>query len=257
VVVIGVDGRWLEASLSRHYKRLLRSPVEYLEKIIQLPFVLRPMSSDAYVAMVGDLTTARVRSLPTDAGQSGSGEAGDAGEDRYSAVSSAQPDVPADATGAATSEASRALVISEPERKLLGKVGGLITTPRTTKRFVNTYRMVRVCAGDTDADKFSPDGDGEYQAVIVLLAVLMGCPDAKEIFDRIMSGAPDADVWTLMRTPPTTAPASRAGSGPDAITALQELVDLSTAGADQRWIPLVSRFTYHLPSVVAPTPESV
>ena len=84
VVVIGVDGRWLEASLSSHYDRLLRSPVEYLEKIIQLPFVLRPMSPDAYVAMVGDLTTARVRALPTDAGQGGSGEHGDAGEDRYS-----------------------------------------------------------------------------------------------------------------------------------------------------------------------------
>ena len=74
VVVIGVDGRWLEASLSRHYDRLLRSPVEYLEKIIQLPFVLRPMSPDAYVTMVDDLTTARVRALPTDAGQGGSGE---------------------------------------------------------------------------------------------------------------------------------------------------------------------------------------
>ena len=90
------------------------------------------------------------------------------------------------------------LVIGETERKLLGKVGGLFTTPRTTKRFVNTYRMVQVCAfnrGDTNGAKFSPSGDGEYQAVVVLLAILMGRPDAKEIFDRIMSGAPDADVW--------------------------------------------------------------
>jgi hypothetical protein len=68
-----------------------------------------------------------------------------------------------------------------------------------------------------------------------------------------MNGAPDADVWTLMGNQAAT----RAGSGPDAIKALQELVDLSAASAYQRWIPLVSRFTYHLPSVVAPTPESV
>ncbi len=285
VVVIGVDGRWLEASLSRHYDRLLRSPVEYLEKIIQLPFVLRPMSPDAYVTMVDDLTKARVRALPTDAGQGGSEEVADAGEDRYKGVSSDQSDLPGDATGAATGETSRAvgaakvvvpqprapqpesLVISEPERKLLGKVGALITTPRTTKRFVNTYRMVRVCAGDTDADKFSPDGGGEYQAVIVLLAVLMGCPDAKEIFDRIMNGAPDADVWTLMKAPATPARAAEGAeteparpvpvTHPDAIKFLKEHVDLSNAGAYQRWIPLVSRFTYHLPSVVAPTPESV
>ena len=158
-------------------------------------------------------------------------------------------------------------MISEPERKLLGKVGGLITTPRTTKRFVDTYRMVRVCAGDTDADKFSPDDGREYQAVIVLLAILMGCPDAKDIFDRIMNGAPDADVWTLIKPPPKTAAATAepatesagpaVGTRPDSIKALQDFVDLSTAGAYQRWIPLVSRFTYHLPSVVAPTSESV
>ena len=282
VVVIGVDGRWLETSLSRHYDRLLRSPVEYLEKIIQLPFVLRPMSPDAYVTMVDDLTTARIRAVPIDADQGGLGEPGDTDEDRYSGGASGQPDVPSDATEAPTSETEQSpadaavevvvprpraaqpesLVISEPERKLLGKVGGLITTPRTTKRFINTYRMVRVCAGDTDADKFSPDGDGEYQAVIVLLAILMGCPDSKEIFDRIMNGSPDADVWTLIKTPRRTAaaskgPASQAGTEPDAFKVLQELVDLSTARAFQRWIPLVSRFTYHLPSVVAPTPESV
>ena len=291
VVVIGVDGRWLEASLSRHYDRLLRSPVEYLEKIIQLPFVLRPMSPDGYVTMVDDLTTARLRARPKDAGQGGSGDRRDAEEDRYAGVSSGQPDVPADGTETLAVETSRtagaaeivvprprapqpeSLVISEPERKLLRKVGGLITTPRTTKRFVNTYRMVRVCAGDTAADKFSPDGDGEYQAVIVLLAILMGCPDAKDIFDRIMNGAPDADVWTLMKPPPKPAAATEepatestestesavpaVGTRPDSIKALQDLVDLSAAGAYQRWIPLVSRFTYHLPSVVAPTPESV
>jgi hypothetical protein len=69
-----------------------------------------------------------------------------------------------------------ALVITDDERKLLGKVGALITTPRTTKRLINTYRMLRVCAGDDEAERFSPESDGEYQAVVVLLAVLLGCP---------------------------------------------------------------------------------
>ena len=283
VVVIGVDGRWLEASLSRHYDRLLRSPVEYLEKIIQLPFVLRPMSPDNYVTMVEDLTTARVRVRPPESGQGGSGgwgrrrrqvfgrlvrtvgvprrrDRGGHGRDvgrlvppRSSYRGHGLP------TPSRWSSASR-------KRKLLGKVGGLITTPRTTKRFVNTYRMVRVCAGDKDADKFSPNHGREYQAVIVLLAILMGCPDAKDIFDRIMNGAPDADVWTLMKPPSKPAATEEAATEsagpqgwncPDSIKALQDLVDLSAAGAYQRWIPLVSRFTYHLPSVVAPTPESV
>jgi hypothetical protein len=66
-------------------------------------------------------------------------------------------------------------VITDDEPKLLGKVGALITTPRTTKRRINTYRMLRVCAGDDEAELFSPEGDGEYQVVVVLRAVLLGC----------------------------------------------------------------------------------
>jgi hypothetical protein len=42
--------------------------------------------------------------------------------------------------------------------------------------------MLRVCAGDDEAERFSPEGDGEYQVVVVLLAVLLGCPgEAKDV----------------------------------------------------------------------------
>jgi len=289
VVVIGVDGRWLESSLSSHYDKLLRSPVEYLEKIIQLPFVLRPMSPEAYAAMVVDLTSARKRMPPRGSDDPKTAEGATSGtpedtgdstgmvppppasaDEEPSQTPAATPtQTPIDVRGTPRMPRPEALVISDAERRLLGKVGSLITTPRTTKRLVNTYRMLRVCAGDDDAARFSPEGGGEYQAVVVLLAILLGCPgQAKEIFDRIMAGDPGADVWMLMREPEKAAtdgafvewPATAVRSATTVnarFDILEELVDLSDAETYQRWIPLVSRFTYHLPSVVAPTARSV
>jgi hypothetical protein len=168
-----------------------------------------------------------------------------------------------------------ALVITDDERKLLGKVGDLITTPRTTKRLINTYRMLRVCAGDDAAERFSPEGDGEYQAVVVLLAVLLGCPgEAKDIFDRIMGGDPAADAWTLMRGPEKVSPDEAPDRAPDgAPDGASNLVPATAVGPHRQGElslrrpresggpvergdlpaldPLVSRFTYHLPAVVA------
>ena len=44
VVVVGVDSRWLERSLREHYPNLLVEPEHYLEKIFQIPFMLRRMT---------------------------------------------------------------------------------------------------------------------------------------------------------------------------------------------------------------------
>ncbi|MET0863064.1 MAG: P-loop NTPase fold protein, partial [Nakamurella sp.] len=143
VVVIGVDGRWLEASLSSHYDTLLRSPVEYLEKIIQLPFVLRPMGPDAYLALVDDLTSAR-RSDAHRAGTAGqpvvteespsddTSARPSGGVDDGSSVGAADPgDIATPpgttiATAAGSANAirlprSESLVISAEERELMGK----------------------------------------------------------------------------------------------------------------------------------------
>ena len=58
VVVVGVDSRWLEASLKAHYATLLEEPADYLEKIIQVPFILRRMSDVGFEDLIGELTRA-------------------------------------------------------------------------------------------------------------------------------------------------------------------------------------------------------
>ena len=80
VVVLAVDPRWLLQSLRLHYSELLAdekqldaewesTPLNYLEKIIQIPFTLRPMGEGGIAALVAGLlpvteTVGRGRSTP-------------------------------------------------------------------------------------------------------------------------------------------------------------------------------------------------
>ena len=59
VVVVGVDSRWLERSLRAHYEDLLEEPDSYLEKIFQIPFMLRPMTPGRYRDLIDGLTTSQ------------------------------------------------------------------------------------------------------------------------------------------------------------------------------------------------------
>lgn len=258
VVVIGVDGRWLEASLRACYDKLLESPRDYLEKIIQLPFVLRPMSPDGYSALVASLTPAISSTdglaARTGAAQDAPALDGDqAGDDEPTPMPGPAVADPGPVSGIEVAMPKpESLNISSEERLLLGQIGALITTPRATKRLVNTYRMLRVCAGDDDADRFSPKGGGEYRAVIVLLALQIGCPGAANaVFGSIVAAGPTAKVWTLLQAN---------GDASDVVRRMEKLqpvVDASSIEAYQRWVPLVSRFTYQLGSVIAPTASSV
>jgi hypothetical protein len=54
----------------------------------------------------------------------------------------------------------------------------LLDTPRAVKRYVNLYRLVRSDIADDELDTFiGPAARGPYQAVLVLLAVLVAAPE--------------------------------------------------------------------------------
>jgi KAP family P-loop domain len=71
VVVVAVDPRWLLRSLTVHYQELFEAaspattsqegswgstPMQYLEKIFQIPFTLPPVDHTGYITMVDALT---------------------------------------------------------------------------------------------------------------------------------------------------------------------------------------------------------
>ncbi len=97
VVVVGVDSRWLLHSLQRHVAAFRKpgenggapeperehwrsTPLNYLEKIFQIPLTLRPMNAEGFDLLVEDLTMQR----DGDGRRGGSG-AGSAGGDTEAA----------------------------------------------------------------------------------------------------------------------------------------------------------------------------
>ena len=224
VVVVGVDPRWLLRSLQRHYKEVLSSdsseedgafgsdddrfwestPQNYLEKIFQIPFALRPMSSTGFGRLVDQLTSSAVKA-PEDRGNGQTCEQPSGRRrkptwcDRRASARRAErpprlrprcrrrrdPQAPArrrPRRSPRTPVAAKpridanpaTLLIDEEELEFLKGLAELVATPRETKRLVNLYRLVRA---SLPADALEPFlRDRAYQPLLTLLAVLVGFP---------------------------------------------------------------------------------
>ncbi len=280
VVVVAVDARWLVRSLEYHHHELFKgggdggdvaTPIDYLDKIFQIPFTLLPPAPDAtaeylrsllpqpaptqrtpprWQAGSGTAGTADANLAGYTAGQSASTEADSAGAAHPGPREGDEPDeaafagsaadsaaghaiggvreqtslagsTPAEAliperrrrggvaeAGAATSGTSSGLApgaaeatvelrplglqVSQAEVEFMARLGGLLPTPRVAKRLVNLYRLVRIGVRSGElADFVGDENGGPYQAVQVLLAILVGHPEfAREVF-RVILGSAD------------------------------------------------------------------
>ncbi|MFG1626204.1 P-loop NTPase fold protein [Kribbella sp. NPDC049227] len=281
VVVVGVDSRWLTRSLAAHYDNLLDEPDSYLEKIFQIPFALRRMTQQRYQDLIVALTPPPSPARETtDSHGTVVPPPEDAIEpSRIASVSQESPDksyevdnseVEANPSGSAadpqadahptppiepeTSEPAlprpEALSLTAPERSLLGQVSDFVPTPRAAKRLVNIYRMLRVSVPSDELEAFLPktdsevDRDGnEYQAVILLLGILIGRPAVSQhVFNSLTAAPPSTDIWQLL------APFEELN---EPLRRLREHVTVGRIDAYQRWAPRVSRFSFRM-AVVPP-----
>jgi hypothetical protein len=197
VVVLAVDTRWLAQSLQMRYPQLLgqpdsAAPSDYLEKIIQVPVHLMPLDEALVRTMITGLTGApaplAAASAPgAVAPASAAGAAGPAaGPDADSSPvaehpRTARPPLPA-----------HVLQITPDEATALAAVAPLVgSTPRTVKRFVNTYRLLKARALDP-AEFDHPQGAiGDHEVVAFLLAVVTGRPAAYRCLVPALECAPD------------------------------------------------------------------
>jgi len=208
VVVVGVDPRWLLRSLQSHYRETFETltvrnpdsdglssrlewnttPLDYLEKIFNIPFVLPGMSSESFGSLIDDLSK----------------ETGD-GVDADSATNAEHDDLDTEVvSGAAAARRGNAHTVVSPnsgllapqahsvvselqlgrrpkprpltsqEKQLLAALGALVETPRQGKRLFNLYRLIRSAGNLRSASDFlgTETRPGEFQAVAVLLAIL-------------------------------------------------------------------------------------
>jgi hypothetical protein len=290
VVVVGVDSRWLERSLEAHYEALLEEPGNYLEKIFQIPFILQRMTPSRYQDLIEGLTALVGQpSGPAEARPAGT-TASPAPEVPEASAGPATPTIPAETESprvVATPEPAppvltpvsvpaapvlppppalprpEALVISAAERALLGHLGGIVPTPRAAKRLVNIYRMLRVSVPEDELGAFGPDSDGggEYQAVILLLAILVGRPvEAAGVFGALRAASGEDDLWQVLdsyaaarrKMPGNSEHTAGLAGGADitaALGKLREHVTVSSAGPYRRWAPRVARFSFRLGTV--------
>jgi hypothetical protein len=255
VVVVGVDARWIGHSLRKSFPEMLRAnwedggaslsgeerlakmatPRDYVEKIFQVPFWLKPMDDDASQKLLEGLIPANQispASGETADGQILTGKArstagawkddGTPPQGNISAVAGqiplgATPSLPTPRAGDQDASADIALVSNDGEHveefkfvlkpeslsldlnerndmvalsRVIGK------TPRTLKRFVNIYRIIKAGLKGGDLEAFVGTGskNPQYQAVLVLLSVAHGTPDVAPTFFRELKKAHEESV---------------------------------------------------------------
>lgn len=261
VVVVGVDSRWLLLSLEDHYTALRgrvgerrddgnpdgewsTTPQNYLEKIFQIPFTLRPMESTGFGSLVEAL-------LPLSRPTPGEPAAAEA-PNRVSAETASHEiteDVPADdeldaadddgetedeegpvtVAGIAPPEDTPAPVPPNPqgltvarwEREFIRKLHPLIMSPRALKRFTNVYRFIRVQQRGAELDRFrgTEHQPGEFQVVALLLAAIVGYPaEATPLLRRLVT-SPGEPWWDVVKRTGAEQKPIDAGAPADAATA--------------------------------------
>ncbi|MCA8974977.1 MAG: hypothetical protein KDC98_09660 [Planctomycetes bacterium] len=237
VVVVGVDARWVSRSLRRQYRELWHdapesgqrsaTPHDYLEKIFQVPFWLRPMnvtSTEDYLdALVGaprsspeaePAVTAPTTGTTTDTGNDADSSGlssrsvrntdddrraatarDDAGTENAADREPVEPKTDASAAMTTTSVelTPPQLELGDAERLVMRRLAAIHgRSPRAVKRLVNIYFLIRAGLGDQSHIDAYVAGK-EHETVLFLLSVIVGAPFAALTFCQLITERPDSE----------------------------------------------------------------
>ena len=304
VVVVAVDARWLIRSLNYYHHELFNlangnadladedlarqaTPIDYLDKIFQIPYTLVPPTAAAtatYLRAILPEAVLPIRSAPgpvvPPAGDSPAGDEAQRTSADHEITTpgvrhAAQHDesLGRHSTGepepgrrlAARGERDSATATAEPDLRpqslqltqaevdFMGCLGGLIPNPRAAKRMANLYRLVRISIPDADLAAFTGDEEtGPYQAVQILLAILAGSPTmTDQIFRRILKAPEEDDLLTIF----TVEDLDATGNDPfKEIRAELQIVRAQTKILGrvpdyQPWCPILARYSFHTRSL--------
>ena len=136
-----------------------------------------------------------------------------------------------------------AVRLDEWELAYVTQLGGLLATPRAAKRFVNTYRMLRVSTSNEELEKFKPPDHG-YKAPAFLTAVMVGLSRiSPSLFQDMLRRPPDEEAAICLKSVPEIAAALKQNP--------KLLPEAATIHDFTKWIPKVSRFSFRLHSLAA------
>lgn len=222
VVVVSVDPRWLMRSLESRFTTLQTvrnaemwsaSPQDYLEKIFQIPFSVRPMGDRGFSRLMDRLLPASAPALEpapiasgpaTDPASTGSQAAdSEAGLPPPSSRASSAAPTPEEGQSSTTAPApsdepfvlsklAEALAISKAEAQFAHTLSRFLPTPRGAKRFANIYRLLKASLPRNQLAGFegSETVPGEFQLPMLLLALLVGhSKAATSLFPQFLDNA--------------------------------------------------------------------
>lgn len=291
VVVVGVDERWLTRALALARAGMLRGhdrsasetdkalrdlnihpgdtarPADFLEKIFQVAFWLQPLESHGFSRMLDEMLRLDKMRLArsTESGgkraaaakpEQGTERREAAGETATAGEALAMGNEPEE-SGDITSARPEAVAISETEAKMMRQLAPILgRSPRTAKRFVNLYRVLK--AREYVASTLNPLLEAESLGGMLLLALVTGHPrGTKELLDTIEEAPAEQQVTAFMTWAAQPAPALQGGEGLGKLwntlpAAIGEVISTTTAehlsqlsmGHLQRWLPTVRRFSF-------------
>lgn len=208
VVVVAVDARWMSRSLAQRYPGLLMaetgtaasrpgvtpivaaSPNDYLEKIFQIPFWLRSPNPDGVTRMLQRLME---------------GEPGPTVQVNGRGTGGSAPSPPTPTTPPANEQSqrprfdlkARALAIEQDEQAYIRSLAPLLDcSPRSVKRFMNVYRLMKASLPPEEQAAFLEDGGplgAPYKIVLLLLAILNGMPAYFDALRQALLALPQAE----------------------------------------------------------------
>ncbi len=205
VVVVGVDPRWVKGALQAHYWQLLASedgqpaasPVDYIEKIFQVPFQLGDMTEGTTRRMLAGLVPLD-DAAPVGVGGEGPQPVGGPVGGGQTSAGGATSSTDGDRGDGPRNLTPGSLQIERAELETMQALGPLLgTTPRTTKRFVNIYRILKVRAQDRPQFLRDRGPASEYKVVMFLLAVTTGLPDLAPAFYAALESSTGGKVRDL------------------------------------------------------------
>jgi hypothetical protein len=297
VVVVGVDPRWLLHSLSSTYGAFNNdgnradtwrtTPQNYLEKIFQIPFSLRPMTDTGYSRLVSKLlgNNAPVSTRQTtpseghlvhrsspDSQSNGNPNTTQTVDDREQRHEQGeQQQQPAHEQKQIETEAKddfeiqdEALVINDWEANFAVRLYSFIPSPRATKRFSNIYRILKAHVRPEQLRQFEGTAElpGDFQIPMLLLAMLIGAPDESAVlFPKLQKLAVEKkDVLEVFHALKDPDDVKKWGLDPGAAARLSAKVEpiindgafLNNAEVFLDWLPRVSRFSFEVGRIVQP-----
>jgi len=197
--------------------RTLVTPADYLEKIFQIPYWVPPLHRTAAQKLISKLTESPADGVPfgsaptrgESAAEGGSGQGALAGGAARSGPAAASPGGDRDLGDGGNADPGNEerrhppalrpdlLRIAAEERVSMQSLAALIgRSPRATKRFVNSYRLLKVALVTQEPARFARDseGVGHLSGPMILLAVIIGLPTLAAEFVRMLPENPEALV---------------------------------------------------------------